>query len=560
MIDLETKTLDLAHRKALGKQHLEANRIEQAIQVFAQILREYPADIESYLILGDCYLADGDPATALAFYTQAQELAPEDPKVLRRVNLAQVEVALGEGGKTPAFSDPLRASPPLSVPSKQVADLVERLAQRPAAISEEEVQRAAQLLNEILHSPHPALKVAECLDEIDELIPALLELNIRQARQDGREDLAIGLENLLQNIYLQKEVHGETAANQTRTASASEIGKSALRILWIDPLPDLPMIASKVPEAKLAELDCQLIKLAETQAPDLSSFDAVLAVHPHSDPHSMEWLAAAHGAKLPILVYLEADFEQLPLRHPAFERVGLNSPARAKAYSAACWLADRIVVPSEAFANSLRQANFPVTVIPPAWDSENLSNSKPVRPRHTLNIGWIGLGGELEDVFQVKRMIVRVLREFPHVRLVIAGDVEVYQLFDSLPESRRIFLPLIEPEDYGYALKQMDILLMPLRNTPFHNSLSDKRLVDAGGRGIPWLASPCAAAMNWASGGLIANSLDEWHTYLRQLVLDNDLRVSLGNAGRQQVQLRSLNLQSRLWYHTLRETIQGKKR
>ncbi|MEM4655226.1 MAG: tetratricopeptide repeat protein, partial [Thermosphaera sp.] len=70
--------MDLAQRKALGKQHLEANRIEQAIQVFAQILREYPADIESYLILGDCYLADGDPATALAFYTQAQELAPED--------------------------------------------------------------------------------------------------------------------------------------------------------------------------------------------------------------------------------------------------------------------------------------------------------------------------------------------------------------------------------------------------------------------------------------------------------------------------------------------------
>ena len=82
--------------------------------------------------------------------------------------------------------------------------------------------------------------------------------------------------------------------------------------------------------------------------------------------------------------------------------------------------------------------------------------------------------------------------------------------------------------------------------------------MDAGGRGIPWLASPFAAAVNWASGGLIANSLDEWHTYLRQLVLDNDLRVNLGKAGRQQVQLRSLNFQSRLWYHTLYELVQGK--
>ncbi|RCK71672.1 MAG: Glycosyl transferase, group 1 [Anaerolineae bacterium] len=555
---MDTKSADLAQRKAVGKQHLEANRIEQAIQVFAQILREYPADIESYLILGDCYLADGDPDTALAFYTQAQQLDPQDSRVLRRINLAQVEVNLGEGGKTMPLAAEMTASASLAMRSKQVADLLERLANRPSAISEADVQRAAKLLEEILHSPHPALKVAERLDEIDELIPALLELNIRQARQDGREDLAIGLENLLQNIYLQKEVHGD--AVESLTATTSELAEEPLRILWIDPLPDLPLIAPKVPIAKLSELDCQFVRLSPNQVPDLKGFDVVLAVHPHGDPGSMEWLAAAHGAKLPILLYLEADFEQIPLQHPAFELVGLNNPARAKAYSAACWLADRIVVPSEAFANTLRQANFQVTVIPPAWDTDDLSNSKPVRPRHTLNIGWIGLGGELEDVFQVKRMIVRVLREFPHVRLVIAGDVEVYQLFDSLPESRRIFLPIIEAEDYWYALKQMDVLLLPLRNTPFNNSLSEKRLMDAGGRGIPWLASPSPAAVNWASGGLIAHSLDEWHTYLRQLVLDNDLRVSLGNAGGRQVQLRSLNLQSRLWYHLLRETIHGKKR
>jgi len=557
---MDTKSSDLTSRKALGKQYLEANRIEQAIQVFAQILREYPADIESYLILGDCYLADGDPETALAFYTQAQQLAPQDSRVLRRINLAQVEVTLGEGGKTMSFAADLTASTSLAARSKQVADLLERLASRPSAISEADVQRAARLLEDILHSPHPALKVAERLDEIDELIPALLELNIRQARQDGREDLAIGLENLLQNIYLQKEVHGDAVAPLTAVSSQDDLATRPLKILWIDPLPELPLIASKVPVEKLSELDCQFVKLSANQAPELGNFDAVLAVHPHGDPGSMEWLAAAHSAKLPILLYLEADFEQIPLQHPAFELVGLNHPARAKAYSAACWLADRIVVPSEAFANTLRQANFQVTVIPPAWDTEDLSNSKPVRSRHTVNIGWIGLGGELEDVFQVKRMIVRVLREFPHVRLVIAGDVEVYQLFDSLPESRRIFLPIIESEDYWYALKQMDVLLLPLRNTPFNNSLSDKRLVDAGGRGIPWLASPCAAAVNWASGGLIAHSLDEWHTYLRQLVLDHELRVSLGNAGGRQVQLRSLNLQSRLWYHVLRESIQGKKR
>jgi len=132
---MDTKSSDLTSRKALGKQYLEANRIEQAIQVFAQILREYPADIESYLILGDCYLADGDPETALAFYTQAQQLAPQDSRV-RRINLAQVEVTLGEGGKTMSFAADLTASTSLAARSKQVADLLERLASRPSAISE----------------------------------------------------------------------------------------------------------------------------------------------------------------------------------------------------------------------------------------------------------------------------------------------------------------------------------------------------------------------------------------------------------------------------------------
>ncbi|MFN3308064.1 MAG: tetratricopeptide repeat protein, partial [Anaerolineales bacterium] len=353
---METKSIDLTQRKALGKQHLEANRIEQAIQVFAQILREYPADIESYLILGDCYLADGDPSTALAFYTQAQELAPQDPQVLRRVSLAQIEVSIGEGGKAGAFPPNWMDAPQGSAHSKQMVDLLEQLAHRPSAISDEEVQRAAHLLDEIVHSPHPALKVAERLDEIDELIPALLELNIRQARQDGREDLAMGLENLLQNIYLQKEVYGEVTSSLATPTSRGEAENPPLRILWIDPIPNLPLMASKVPQQKLAELDCQLIKLTANPKPDLTSFDALLAVHPHGDPNSMEWLAAAHGAGLPILLYLEADFEQIPLQHPAFELAGLNSPARAKAYSAACWLADRIVVPSEAFANTLRQA------------------------------------------------------------------------------------------------------------------------------------------------------------------------------------------------------------
>lgn len=553
MISMDTKSVDLAARKALGKRHLEANRLEEAIQVYAQILREDPSDVESYLFLGDCYLADGDANTALAFYEQAQSLAPEDTQVRRRIHLAQVEASSPWQKEASALPKNLPSSPAVPTHPQAVADIIKELTHRTPVITEEEVLKAAKLLEEIIHSPHPALRVAERLDEINELIPALLELNIRQARADGRDDLVIGLENLLQNITLQKEAQEEGKTNAKGTPSSVEVTPRTVKALFLDPAQAIPMLKSNFPQEELTKLDCQFLYQAEDA--NLQDCDVVIARHPHVDVKSMELLAAAHAAKKPILVFLEADFEQMPLTHPAYEGIGLNSPARARAYSAACLLADRICVPSETFANTLRQSGYPVTVIPPGWSSEDESRSKPVQPRHTLNLGWLGYGGELEDVFQVKRMIVRALREFPHVRLIIGGDVEVYQLFDNLPEARRVFYPILQEEDYLYALRQMDVLLVPLRNTPYNRSLTDQRVLEAGGRGIPWVASPLPAIVNWGGGGLMANSLDEWHTYIRQLIMDAELRVSLGNTGRQQAELRSARFQAKCWLQAILQTM-----
>lgn len=541
---MDIKSADLAARKALGKRHLEANRFEEAIQVYAQILRENPQDIEAYLFLGDCYLADGDARTALLFYEQAQELAPADVKVQRRIHLAQVELSASvpDSAGLPGAKSPL---PSLNDHPQAVAQLIEQLTSKTPLVSEEEVLKAAKLLEEIIHSPHPALRVAERLDEINELIPALLELNIRQARADGRDDLVAGLENLLQNIYLQKGSQDNPQQSEPTAKPVIEVKQNQPRVLLVDPLPELPMLRSEFPRKDLSDLHCQVDSSRDKV--NLADYDVIVAIHPHVDTHSMELMAAAHAAKKPVLLYLEADFEQMPVVHPAYEALGLNTSARARAYSAACLLADRICVPSETFANTLRQSGYPVAVIPAGWNKEDDASSKPVQARHTLNLGWLGYGGELEDVFQVKRMIVRVLREFPHVRLSIGGDVEVYQLFDSLPEARRFFYPILQPEDYLHALRQIDVLLIPLRSTPYHRSLSDQRLLEAGGRGIPWVASPLPAVVSWGVGGLIANSLDEWHTYIRQLVLDSDLRVSLGNAGKNQAELRTTRFQAKSW-------------
>jgi glycosyltransferase involved in cell wall biosynthesis len=259
-------------------------------------------------------------------------------------------------------------------------------------------------------------------------------------------------------------------------------------------------------------------------------------------------LAACAAANIPILLDLDAAYDHMPITHPDYPRLGLGTPGAAKAFRAALQLADRVVVPSEALAAILRAAgSSEVDVIPEGWTRANPLWEKPAARRHSLNIGWLGQGGGLDDVAPVRRMIVRVLREFQQTQLIVIGDPQVYQLFDSVPEARRLFLPAVKQEDYPYLLGQIDILIAPYRSTPFNQALSDHQLLEAGIRQIPWIASPLPAFTAWEAGGIIAQSPDEWHTHLRQLVLDPSLRQNLGRMGRLKAAGREMGALGRMW-------------
>lgn len=553
MCALDQPLVDLEARKALGKAHLNANQIEDAIRVYTKILRDYPQDIDAYLFLGDCYLADGDANTALLLYSQALEQSPENEEVHRRLRLARNEcVDHWTSGSTATGGDILHGE---AVPTnpEAIAAILQELTNQHALVTEEEVMRAAHLLEQIVHSAHPAQMVAEKLAEINDLIPALLELNIRQARADGRQDLVAGLQNLLHNIQLQKD------ENQHNPARNNGLGKphKSLKDVHILMLGSACIRQQADYLGKVRDLDASGARVTAWQGEDLQEvgdYDLLMAFAPHVEPIAMETLAGAHAAGVPILLYLKSDLEQMPVSHPEYSIIGLHTPALARAYASALILADVICVPGEGLASSLRSAGYQVEIIPDGWDDRYPLWEKPVKPRHTLNLGWIGSAGELEDVFTIRRMIVRVMREFPHLRLMIAGDPAVYQLFDSLPETRRQYLPVMSEEDISYVLGQMDILLVPLRNNLYNRSLSDIRLVQAGARGIPWIASPLPSLAVWGKGGLIANSPDEWHTYLRQLALDDDLRKVLGQTGNSMAQARRNSLLKERWFNLILET------
>lgn len=558
MMPISVDTLqptDLNAMKEQGRALLDANQVEAAIQVFLHILREYPDDVDAHLFLGDCYLDHGDADAALLLYQQALDRAPNEEKVLRKIQAVKMIKNQQPRPKenTGDFSRITQTA--ISASPQEIADELKKITNHDTPITEEEVMRAARLLDEIIHNDSPAQIVAQRLDEIDDLLPALLELNIRQARADQRLDLIEGLQNLQRNINLQRGVKLSSKHTQPSVTLKRQIAAQDLRIRIISSKRDKNSRRLILLEQGLKKIGCKISSTEDNQSDSIDQFDVVIAQNPHSENWMMERLAEAHGAKVPVILSIESDLEQMPVNHPDYEMVGLGTPLQSKAYAAALLLADIIVVPGETLANNLGSAGYPTQVIPDGWPDGDYLWKKPVMTHSMLNLGWVGTPGQVEDVFSIRRMVVRVMREFPHVCIVIGGDPEVYRLFDTLPEARRIFLPSIDYEDYPYLLRQIDILLVPYRNTPFNRSRSDHLLVDAGALGIPWIGSPITAHLNWSSGGLIANTPDEWHTYLRQLILDNELRASLSNAGLVKSKVRKMSEIIPQWLDLIRSVL-----
>lgn len=541
--------LDLDARKALARAYVDANRIEEALRLYASVLRQHPQDVETYLAMGDCYLAEGDGETAWLLYQQAARLTPGQPHIQRRLHLACLECPPGT-----VFLEESQ--------SQSIASLIQRLAGSEKAIAPEEVEQARRLLDEIIHGPHPAQAVAQRLPEVEALLPALLELNIQQALAEGRPDLAHMLQGLLEQMSPPQTPASAQEVDRSPNSlhpipEPSPCSKRPLRLLFLGPMGEEHGSRQYSARRALASQNCETVVAEGLPQDDLRGYDLVIAHRPHADLACMEALAACAAARLPLLLNLDADYEKMPLDHPDYEGLGLGSATRARAYTSSLMLADLICVPSRVLANSLSVLGHRVRLIPDFWPLETKRGSRPSRLRPTLNLGWIGQAGQVEDVARVRRIILRVMREFPQVNLVIAGDPRVYQLFDSLPESRRLYLPLVADEDLPYLLGQIDILLVPLRTTPFNDTLSERRLLEAGMMGIPWIASPIPAYVEWHAGGLIASDANEWHTCLRQLVLDANLRSALGQAGWEQAHTRTPEVMGKLWLSAIEETLQA---
>lgn len=531
---------ELKVRKIVGRTYLNENRLAEALDIFSKILLDYPDDLETLLILGNCYLASGDGKTARTLFAHAQELDPENTNISRQVAMA--EDMADDGSEELAPTD-----------LASVARLLQRLSGIKRVIEEKDVEKVAFLLEKIINSENPAELVSQHLDEIDELMPALIELNVRQAVADSRPDLVQALRALQLNVDHQlesREVEKESAA-----VDSPELPPFIGDIMFLMPnLEDRTRRMTTLMPA-LVSLGCRVFE-KEDFIPGRDPLpDVVITPNPHTNPKLLESLSALSASNIPIIIDLDTDFEKQPVTHTEYGTRGLGVHTRGIAYVAMLKLASLVTVPSEEMAATLGEVVQNVMVIPDGWSRFNEMWDKKSSPRHTINLGWLDSSGQLEDLALIRRYIIRIIREFPNTRIAVIGNPQAYRLFESLPEHRRLYLPMVAPDEFPYLLGQLDILMVPLRSTAFNLTLPDTVLMEAGVKGIPWIASPIPSFQKWLAGGVIPSGIEEWHLDLRKLVMDKDLRVTLGKAGRSAAKSREMSFTGKKWLSAVSKVI-----
>ncbi len=541
-------TSDLRVRKIIAQTYLNENRIQQALDLFAGILRDYPDDQEALMVMGNLYLAGGDCETAGVLYRQALEYRPGNVSIQRQLALAEAEAS---GGRPEALpTDP-----------QAILRLLQRLTGSPQVVEEDELWEAARLLETIVHSERPSEQVELHLDKITALLPALIEINERQARADGRPTLADGLHELKKNIYLQMELSQQSAdapepAESERPALIRQEPRFNGRVMLIGAEDESG--SKRMAHAKLGleAIGIQVLAGSKYSAADDPRPDVMVIGNPHANPKLLESMAAAAAGGIPIVVDFSDHFELMPVNHRDYPVLGLGTLAQARAYNTSLLLAHHITVSSEVHAASLNDNGFPAAVVPDSWQDSNPFWTNNPTARHHINLGWCASVGDVNDLLLIKRVIVRILREFADTQIMVSGDPQAYRLFDTIAENRRIFMPAAAAEEYPYQLSQLDVLLVPLRNDPYHYALSDRVVMEAGARGIPWISSPVQAVVNWQAGGLVANSQDEWYLYLRELVSNASVRAEFAKAGMTAAQNRRAGQIGEYWMKAITQAVQ----
>ena len=154
-----------------------------------------------------------------------------------------------------------------------------------------------------------------------------------------------------------------------------------------------------------------------------------------------------------------------------------------------------------------------------------------------VRIGYFsGTATHQKDFAEAAPALLRLLKEYPHLKLYIVGHLYLGRKFRSF-EKQIVRYPFIDWKELPYKRALLDILIAPLElNNPFTDAKSELKYFEAALLKVPTVASPTTPyrfAIRNGKNGFLASNTDEWYRCLKTLIEDKELRKKMGEAAYQ---------------------------
>jgi O-antigen biosynthesis protein len=170
------------------------------------------------------------------------------------------------------------------------------------------------------------------------------------------------------------------------------------------------------------------------------------------------------------------------------------------------------------------------------------------------------------DFMEASGALLKVLKTYPNTLLHIVGDLELPGEFAGFKNRiiRKSFVLYLDMLKY---MSGLDINIAPLeQNNPYNEGKSELKIFEAGLVGVPTIASRVdsySKCISDGKNGLLAGSNEEWLDKLSLLVLNSNMRSSIGMKARNDF-TKAFYIENAIenivgTYENILQTIRGKK-
>ncbi|MFH0929924.1 MAG: glycosyltransferase [Candidatus Moraniibacteriota bacterium] len=185
------------------------------------------------------------------------------------------------------------------------------------------------------------------------------------------------------------------------------------------------------------------------------------------------------------------------------------------------------------FVSKNKLSNYDVEIAEKLYDKKVQANNEKIK------IGYFsGTASHDKDFETVKKILIDILEKYPQVELNLFGPLEIDDIYAKFGGQVKKH-PFVSWEKHLENIAGVDVNIAPLEiGNPFCESKSELKFIEAGIVGVTTIATSTQTfqeAIEDGTDGFVAGHDEEWKEKLEKLILDKDLRNSMGQKAREKV-------------------------